>query len=215
VTGRLIGLDRGERPALVVVECQNRMTNPAYRDENRAGLMEQVVSRAIIARINRLAATFREHELPVVFATIALRPGFQGYQVNCLLAAQLVKNGSLVMGNAAARLNDDLVVAPTDIVSNRISGMAVFTGTEVDAVLRGFAVDTVVLAGVSTNIALPSSACEAVGLGYQVVLAEDCSAGGSAETHHIQVTMHLPFLATIAGSDEIVAQLAARTPAGV
>jgi nicotinamidase-related amidase len=213
MSGRLIGLDGGQKPGLIVVECQNRMTNPRYRDENRAGLMEQVVSRGIIARINRLSAAFREHDLPVVFATISLRPGFRGYKVNCLLAAQLVKNGSLVIGNDAARLNDDLVVEPTDIVSNRISGMAVFTGTEVDAILRGFDVDTVVLAGVSTNIALPSSACEAVGLGYNVALAEDCTAGGTAETHHMQVTMHLPFLATIATSGEIITALGQRAAA--
>jgi nicotinamidase-related amidase len=215
VSGRLIGLDEGQKPALVVVECQNRMTNPKYRDENRAGLMEQVVSRGIIDRINRLSAAFRSHDLPVVFATIALRPGFRGYTVNCLLAAQLIKNGSLIIGSDAARLNDDLVVEPTDIVSNRVSGMAVFTGTEVDAILRGFDVDTVVLAGVSTNIALPSSACEAVGLGYNVVLAEDCTAGGTAETHHMQVTMHLPFLATVASSDDIIGNVGAQAPMGV
>jgi nicotinamidase-related amidase len=215
VSGRLIGLGEGQKPALVVVECQNRMTNPKYRDENRAGLMEQVVSRGIIDRINRLSAAFRAHDLPVVFATIALRPGFRGYTVNCLLAAQLIKNGSLIIGSDAARLNDDLVVEPTDIVSNRVSGMAVFTGTEVDAILRGFDVDTVVLAGVSTNIALPSSACEAVGLGYNVVLAEDCTAGGTAETHHMQVTMHLPFLATVASSDDIIGNVGAQAPVGV
>ena len=141
--------------------------------------------------------------------------GFHGFTVNCLLAAQLVKNGSLFIGSDAARLNDDLVVEPADVVSNRISGMAVFTGTEVDAILRGFAVETVVLAGVSTNIALPSSACEAVGLGYNVVLAEDCTAGGTAETHQMQVSMHLPFLATIASSDDIIARLGSREPASV
>jgi nicotinamidase-related amidase len=208
MSGRLIGLDRGQKPALVIVECQNRMTNPRYQDESRAGLTEQVVSRGIIAKINLLSAAFREHDLPVVFATISLHPGFRGYKVNCLLAAQLVKNGSLIIGNDAARLNDNLIVEPTDIVSNRISGMAVFTGTEVDAILRGFDVETVVLAGVSTNIALPSSACEAVGLGYNVVLAEDCTAGGTAETHHMQVTMHLPFLATVTSSDQIITALA-------
>jgi nicotinamidase-related amidase len=215
MSSRLIGLDQWQKPALVVVECQNRMTNPKYRDENRAGLMEQVVTRGIIGKINRLAAAFRARDLPVVFATIALRPGFHGFTVNCLLAAQLVKNGSLIIGSDAARLNDDLVVEPADVVSNRISGMAVFTGTEVDAILRGFAVKTVVLAGVSTNIALPSSACEAVGLGYNVVLAEDCTAGGTAETHQMQVSMHLPFLATIASSDDIIARLGSREPASV
>lgn len=32
MSGRLIGLDGGQKPVLLVVECQNRMTNPKYRD---------------------------------------------------------------------------------------------------------------------------------------------------------------------------------------
>jgi len=91
-----------------------------------------------------------------------------------------------------------------------MSGMAIFTGTELDSILRGFDVETVVLAGVSTNIAIPCSACEAIGLGYNVVLAEDCSAGGSAETHAFQVNMHIPFLATVAASADVATAIAAR-----
>ncbi len=205
---KLIGLDRGQASALVVVECQNRQTNPAYLDVNRQGLMDQVVSRDIISKINTLAATFRAAGRPVIFATIAPRPGFVGFKVNCALAAQLVKNGQMTMGARAAAVNDDLLVTDDDIVTNRTHGMAIFTGTQMDAILRGFGVETVVLAGVSTNIALPGSACEAVGLGYNVVLAEDCTAGGSAETHQMQVTMHLPFLATMATGAQIAEVLA-------
>jgi nicotinamidase-related amidase len=205
----LKGLDSGEKPALIAVEVQNRMTNPAYADPNRKGLMEQVISRGIIGRINVLADAFRQAGHPVIFATIVLRPGFHGFKVNCRLSAQLVQNGQLVDGNPAARINDELRVESTDIVANRRNGMAIFTGTDMDSILRGLGVDTVVLAGVSTNIALPSSAAEAIGLGYNVVLAEDCTAGGSAETHEMQVTKHLPFLATIASSDQIMAALAA------
>lgn len=209
MTAKLRGLDRGEKPALIAVEVQNRMTNPAYADPNRKGLMEQVVSRGIIGKINILADAFRAAGHPVIFATIVLRPGFHGFNVNCRLSKQLVDNGQLVDGNPAARLNDELRVEPTDIVANRRNGMAIFTGTDMDATLRAFGVDTVVLSGVSTNIALPSSAAEAIGLGYNVVLAEDCSAGGSTETHEMQVTKHIPFLATVASSEEIMAAIAA------
>ena len=207
---RLMGLEKGQKPALVVVECQNRQTNPDYMDANRQGLMEQVVSRDIIGKINVLSAAFREQGHPVIFATIAPRPGFHGFKVNCVLSAQLVKNGQMTFGSKAAAVNDNLVVTSTDIVTNRLSGMAIFTGTEMDSILRGFGVETVVLAGVSTNIAIPCSACEAIGLGYNAVLAEDCSAGGSAETHRMQVTMHIPFLATVASGAHVAEAIAAR-----
>jgi len=43
----------------------------------------------------------------------------------------------------------------TDIVSERHHGMSPFTGTMLNADLRRNRIDTVVLAGVSTSIALP------------------------------------------------------------
>ena len=85
--------------------------------------------------------------------------------------------------------------------------MAPFTGTTLDATLRGYGIDTVVLSGVSTNIALPGAATEAVALGYSVVLAEDCTAGATPETHQMQVTMHLPLLATITDAESVIASL--------
>jgi len=85
--------------------------------------------------------------------------------------------------------------------------MAAFTGTDLDATLRAAGMDTVVFCGVSTNVALMGGSIEAVGLGYTSVIAGDCAAGGTAETHQLQITMHLPLVATIANSTDIVAAL--------
>jgi nicotinamidase-related amidase len=92
--------------------------------------------------------------------------------------------------------------------------MAPFTGTSLDATLRGYDIDTVVLSGVSTNIALPGACTEAVALGYGVVLAQDCAAGASEQTHQLQITMHLPLLATVTDAESIIASLRARVAAG-
>src|SRR3954468_7760733 len=153
------GLDRGQRPALVISECQNGIINPAYE---QSPLIEQVTERGIVPRIDALAGVFRAAGLPVVHVTIAAPPGFVGFRVNCALAARLAKSGKLVTGTPYAAVHDDLPVHDADIVVERMHGMAPFTGTELDAVLRGHDVDTVVLAGVSTNIALPGAASEAI-----------------------------------------------------
>ena len=104
------------------------------------------------------------------------------------------------------------MVEPSDIISHRSHGMAPFTGTTLDATLRGYRIDTVVLSGVSTNIALPGAATEAVALGYSVVLAEDCTAGATPETHQLQITQHLPLLATITDSESLIASLRPAAP---
>jgi nicotinamidase-related amidase len=206
------GLEPGKRAALIVSEVQNGIANPSYDD---TPLARQVTERSIVAGINTLAAAFREAGAPVIFATIAaLRPDFDGFRVNCALAARIRRKGLLVAGTKTAAIHDDLTVAPADIVSHRSHGMAPFTGTELDATLRGYDIDTLVLSGVSTNIALPGACTEAVALGYSVVLAEDCAAGATAETHQMQITQHLPLLATVTDAESIIGSLKARVAAG-
>ncbi len=206
------GLEPGKRAALLVVEVQNGITNPSYDD---TPLARQVVARGIVAGINTLATAFREAGAPVIFCTIASATSdWTGFRVNCALAARIRRKGKLVSGTEHAAIHDDLIVAPSNIVIQRWHGMAPFTGTALDATLRGYDIDTVVLSGVSTNIALPGAATEAVALGYNVVLAEDCTAGATAETHSMQITMHLPLLATIIGSDSVIASLRIQAGAG-
>jgi len=206
------GLEPGKRAALVVNELQNAIANPAHVD---TPLAAQVTARGIVARINVLTAAFRAAGAPVIYCTIAARtPDWDGFLVNCALAARIKRTGQLVVGTAGGALHDDLVVEPSDIISHRSHGMAPFTGTTLDATLRGYGIETVVLSGVSTNIALPGAATEAVALGYSLVLAEDCTAGATPETHQMQITQHLPLLATVTDAASVIASLRAAQPAG-
>lgn len=206
------GLDRGQRPALLVSECQNHITNGSFAD---SPLIQQVGQRDIIGRINELADAFRAARLPVIFCNIAAPSDFEGFVVNCVLAGLIKRNGRLVTGSRDAAVHDDLHVAPTDIVIERMHGMAPFSGTELESVLRGREVDTVVLSGVSTNIAIPGAATEAIARGFEVVVAEQCTAGGTSESHRLQITEHLPLLAAIADSSSLISELQRTWPAAV
>ncbi|MBA3941583.1 MAG: cysteine hydrolase [Sphingopyxis sp.] len=196
------GLERGRRAALLISEMQNGITDPAFRE---TPLAEQVRARGIVDTINELAAGFRTRGLPVVHCTVTARPDFLGWNRNCVLAARIHKEANLVSGSSFAAIHDDIVVGDSDIISERHHGMAAFTGTDLDATLRGLGIDTVVFCGVSTNVALMGGSVEAVGHGYTVVIAEDCTAGGTAETHQVQIAMHLPLVASVSTKDAVLA----------
>jgi nicotinamidase-related amidase len=199
------GLESGKRAALLISEMQNGITNRAFTD---TPLVQQVTERSIVSKINQLAEAFRTHNLPVIHCTITARPGFQGWAVNCMLAALIAKRGDLIQGSEFGAIHDDIVVVRSDILSERHHGMAAFTGTDLNATLRAARIETVVFCGVSTNVALMGGSVEAVGHGYSVVIAEDCTAGATAETHEMQITMHLPLIATISSGADIIAALA-------
>lgn len=204
---KLPGLDGGQRPALLISEVQNGITHTRFSD---TPLAHQVAERGVVPRIAALADAFRAQGLPVVFCNFVPRKDYAGFVVNCVLAAVVKKRGVLMAGRIEAETHEDLPVKESDIVLERSHGMAPFHGTELESILRGEGISTVVLTGVSTNIALPGAATEAVARGFNVVLAEDCTAGATAEVHKSQIENNLCVLATVTDSATIAARLGER-----
>ncbi len=199
------GLEPGRRPALVISECQRGILDIEF--STLPQLVEQAQERAILPRIAELASEFRTLRLPVIHAHICHRPDLVGAMVTSPLAAVALRSGGLVEGTSRAESMPEVAPMPGDVVSARRSGLVMWFGTDMDVTLRSFDIDTVVLCGVSTNLALFGGALGAVERGYQAVVAEDCSAGATAESHRFMITESLPMLATIATAAEMVGQL--------
>lgn len=204
---KLPGLDSTQRPALLISEVQNGIANPRYAD---TPLAEQVAARGVVPKIAALADAFRAAGLPVIFCNFVPRKDYAGFVVNCVLAAVVKRRGLVMEGRIEAETHEDLPVKDGDIVIARSHGMAPFHGTELEAILRGENIGTVVLTGVSTNIALPGAATEAIARGFNVVLAEDCTAGATPEVHQSQIENNLCVLATVTDSATIAARLGER-----
>jgi nicotinamidase-related amidase len=74
--------------------------------------------------------------------------------------------------------------------------------------LRNVGITTVLLAGVSLNIAIPVVATDAVDEGFDVVIARDAVAGTPAEYGESMLRYTLSFIATITTVDDVIAALA-------
>jgi nicotinamidase-related amidase len=74
---------------------------------------------------------------------------------------------------------------PEDVVIPREQGLTGFFGTGLDAYLRNTGVRTVIVTGVSLNIAVLGTAIEGMNLGYQVIVPNDCTAAtaGTPTSH--------------------------------
>jgi nicotinamidase-related amidase len=107
-----------------------------------------------------------------------------------------------------------LVPRPEDHVSRRATGITAFYGTDLDAVLRLRDVETIVVTGVSTDVAVPGLAIEAVNRGYYVEIPADCVAGTSAQSYEFMMGGLLPAVARITDSAALLAALA-ELPEGI
>lgn len=110
----------------------------------------------------------------------------------------------MVIGTPNAEIDARCRPVDGDFTCSRRSGVAMWYGTDLDAMLCNCAVDSLAMTGVSTNLALFGGSLDAVDRGYQVVIAEDATAGGAAETHQWMIRNALPLLATMTTTDIVV-----------
>ena len=157
--------------ALILFECQERIIGPGgpFR-----GLLEDLTEKRMVPKLAQLLAAARAKGVLVVYCNMAFRPDGLGAPITP--RGENSPKGPPGPGVASP------VVAPlaplaSEVVIDRIQGMSAFTGTPLQAVLRARNVETLILTGVSLNIGIPSSAVEALGNGYRVVVARDGAAG--------------------------------------
>ena len=109
------------------------------------------------------------------------------------------------MGVEAVEPLDEIGVKGNDIVLPRQHGLSPFQGTEIDSLLRNEGIHTIVLVGVSVNVAIPNVAFDAVNRSYQVVIPRDAVAGTPAEYVDQVFANTLSYIATVATTDDVLA----------
>lgn len=198
---RLHGLDRGERAALLISECQNRNTDVSF---GRGAIAEAATKRQIVAKISRLAIACRAVGVPVLIALHTPRSDYSGMKANCPLLHGVRSEGLMYEGSPMAELNPKLSVAETDWIFHRHQGLTDFAGSEIPQLLQNLGIDTVILTGVSTNVGVLGNVFDVVNRGWNAVVAEDCTAGTPQDHHDYMMRTTYKLMATIASSDEII-----------
>ena len=199
------GLDKGQRAALLISECQKGVIDPQLSPF--PSLAEQVAQRDIVARIARLAEQFRQAELPVFHLHVVHRPGYPDLPRTSAIIVRSIKDQRMIAGSVDVQAVEELEPQPGDIVHARSFSLVGFHGTDLDAILRNMGVQTLVPVGVSTNVAISGLSLCGSDLGYQVVVPEDCIAGATAESHAFILGNLLPLYSTISDSEAVISAI--------
>jgi nicotinamidase-related amidase len=188
--------------ALVTSECQNGIIGA----QSALPQLAESASATVIPNGARLCAAFRAAGLPVVHGTAGRRPDGRGSNKNARLFMAMRKSPvGLDVGGPAAAVVAEFDVAPSDFVLSRIHGLSPMTGTDMDPILRNLGVTTLVIIGVSANVAVPNLVMDAVNRGYQVIVPRDAVAGVPPEYADAVLDNTLALIATVTTTDEVVA----------
>ncbi len=125
----------------------------------------------LLDRVNRLADACREAGLMVIHTRHVTRPdGSNLGTMGELIGA--VREGYIMDGAPTSELHPGLEVKPSDIVLKK-PRYGAFTGTDLDNLLRGNGIDTIIVSGICTNICCETTTREAGMRDYHVFFMED------------------------------------------
>lgn len=188
--------------AVVTSECQQGVIGEEAIFPELAAAAGPVARPALV----RVVEAARGAGVPVVHAVAHRRDDGLGASSNArLFAAAARAPVTLTPGSPAAALIPELVGDPRDLVSARLHGLGPMAGTDLDALLTNLGARTVVVVGVSVNVAVTNLVMDAVNLGYRVVLPRDAVAGLPSDYADAVIDQTLSLLATVTSADQVVA----------
>jgi nicotinamidase-related amidase len=188
--------------AVVTSEIQNGVIG----SDSALPALAEAARQGMIPAIARLVAGARAAGVQVVHATAYQRSDRKGLNTNARLFLGVQKSPvRLLAGTPAVEVIPEVGVEPDDLVLTRTHGLDPMAGTDLDPILRNLGIRTIVVAGVSVNIAITNLVMDAVNLGYQVVLPRDAVCGLPAAYAAAVIDNTLALLATITTVDELTA----------
>ncbi|MYW68634.1 isochorismatase family protein [Streptomyces sp. SID8379] len=188
---------------LLTVECQQGVVGT---DSALPELAQEARKSGALAQVARLVAAAHESGAQVLHAVAERRPDGRGANHNGRLfrAAERLPVQQLT-GSKAVRIAPPIEVADEDLVVRRLHGLSPIAGTDVDPLLRNFGCRTLVVTGVSANVAIPNAVFDAVNLGYQVVVPKDAIAGVPSDYTPAMIRNTLALVATVTTTQDVLA----------
>jgi ureidoacrylate peracid hydrolase len=188
--------------AVLVIDMQNDTVHAegAYAT---SGAVEHAVAQDVIANVGRVVAAAHAAAAPVFFSRIVVYPvaGLSGANAPIF---QMLAPDTFKVDSWGAQIVDELTPAAGDVVLDR-TRMSVFNGTGIDSMLRNLGIETLVVVGAWTNMAVEHTVRDAADHGYRVTLVEDATSSLSAEWQHAAVSFALTNIATITDTAGITA----------
>jgi len=201
----LVELLRPGRAALLLSEVQRSVIG----DQARLAAMAAVAQEAgVIPNSARLAQAARNHGGTVVHCLASLDPQRFGRNTNARLfqaAAKRGATGEVPPYDAAFDVPCPEVWVEGDAISLRHHGLNPMADSQLDHRLRNAGVSTVVIAGVSLNIAILNLAMDAVNNSYRVIVAKDAVAGFPASYAEPVMANTLAPIAILATTEQLIA----------
>jgi len=192
------------KTALLFVHMQNAIIKaPSVLEP--LGHIRATEEDKIIPNMEKLLKAFRAKGLPVVFVN-AYTPEETKLPVYGRFWPSLSRNRVNYKGTPDVEVIDELKPQPGEPVFYNWP-FGIFQGNEMDKYLTDNGVETIVLAGVATGMAVGVAAFALADRFYNTIVPSDTATDGNKELHDVIFKAMLPAIALVTTSDDVIAHL--------
>ncbi len=197
----LAGLVEPAHTAIVTSEVQNGVVGAT----SALPRLAEAAAVEMLPNLGRLLPAARAAGVQVVHCTAYRRADGKGANHNARLFMGVRKAPvSLLPGSTAVAVVPALGPEPDDLVLTRTHGLSPMAGTDLDPVLRNLGIRTIVVTGVSVNVAITNLVMDAVNHGYDVVLPRDAVCGIPGPYADAVIDNTLALLAAVTTTAELM-----------
>jgi nicotinamidase-related amidase len=185
------------KTALLVMDFQNDIVDPQGAFGSQ-GMAAQVQEKKAIENTARALAVARNKGMLVVHVGVAFRKGHPEIGPGAPLFQGIKQANALLEGSWGADFHPGVRPAEGEVVVIK-RGVSALARTDLDLLLRGKGITTLVLTGIATNFVIEGTARHAVDEGYQVVVLKDCCASFNDQMHtfSLQILSQLSTAGTV------------------
>ena len=186
--------------ALIVIDFINEIVHSNGKLAQK-GYASYIEHNFTFNKINTLMRKARELNIPIIFIKLGFHDDYSDCPLGSPLFSTAPSNDILKFGTWSTEFHEDLQIKEGDIIIKK-PRVSSFFDTLLDVHLGGIGVDTIYLAGVSTDLAVEATARDAHDRDYTVVVVEDCCAAASGLDHKNSLETMKKF-ATVVHSEEV------------
>ena len=166
--------------ALILIDYINDIVHPAGKFSAASAMLHE---KNTVANCNKTLAYARKNNWLILWVKVAFSANYPEVSANSPIFSTAKQLQALAKGSWGTELLADLDYQEPEIIiyKNRISP---FYATNLELILRTQQIDTLYLAGVSTDWAIEAAARDAHDRNFKVIILENLCASSSLENHN-------------------------------
>jgi gluconolactonase len=194
-----------KRSALIIQDLQNDVITEggAFAD---SGAPAHAKTQKVVTNVRSIAAAARAAGMPVIHVWYIVEKGAPGLKQNAPLFEGVAGSKALVRGTWGAAPAQGLEPKKGDFIVEKMR-MNAFHDTNLETMLKGLGVETVVITGAWTNFSIEHTARHAADAGYKAIVVIDGTSTINDEWHDAALNYALTNIAERVPTKDVLAAL--------